>query len=681
MARASNAPDTADGAAPAGRGGPKYRASWLLLLAMPLLVPITTLNVTWLDAATALTGDPLRAPKACLVALLLLGASIGWGFGVLRRAGKLRWTREMWLIVAFLGVAALSAAFGLNWSTALFGSYQYRQGLVMMLVLSAVVFLTMQLVTSPARARSLAAAVVLGGVPVALYGLLQATGHDPATWGAPAWATARGFSTLGNPDNYAGYLVLPFTLAAGLALTERRAELRLAWWFSLAATAAALLIAQTRGAWVGAVVAVLVIVAFLVRGRVRVQAADWVVIGLAVVILLGVGYAARDSLSSRISEMLTGEAAAGAGRPALWASGVRAVAQHPLLGVGPDSYRFAHYLARKPTEHAPLGGTRTLVDDAHSLPLMIAGTTGVPSLLIAAAFLLLAAGPALRATWRRDIGPDRLLFAAWLAAIAGYLGYLTFGPSAISSNLVLAMAFGVVLGTRARGLDGAGRGLTVGVVSALVVLALVASVTSIMTLGGDYYYARAVFRDGDPLERIDTAVRWSPWSWEYRSYRVGLLRDRALAATGDAAQPAVDAATGAYRDLIAFAPAEELTYSDYADMLLSLQPEDPKHAEEALAVAKKGFGVYPASLDARVLAGEACLRLGRYEEAVDVLAGYWNADPGYIHAALLYGDALLELSRPSEAERVAVWLDKHAPGDSDVVDFKSRLARIQGSGQ
>src|SRR6185503_16396889 len=95
-------------------------------------------------------------------------------------------------------------------------------------------------------------AAFLAGVASGLYSLAQYAGIDFA--GAPGAAGLRPFSTMGNPDFLAAYLVA--VLPVGVAWWVRRPSvLKLA---GCLVVLAALLIAQSRGAWLGILAAALV---------------------------------------------------------------------------------------------------------------------------------------------------------------------------------------------------------------------------------------------------------------------------------------------------------------------------------------------------------------------------------------------------------------------------------------
>ncbi|MBN1192487.1 MAG: O-antigen ligase family protein, partial [Coriobacteriia bacterium] len=599
---------------------------------------------------------------------------IAWSRVAMAREEPMRWNGVMWLLAVLLGLCVMSALTSMNLPSALFGSYQYRQGLVTMLALAAVVFIVVQVLDDEAGRRVLAAAVVIGGVPVAAYGLVQVFGFDTANWGAPDWALARGLSTLGNPDYLGGYLILPAALALGLALSEERTAARYCWWGAFAVTSTGLLLTQVRAAWLGMLVAGLLMLAFVVGSHVRVQRADWLALGLAVVLLMGAGLWARDGIGRRVEEMLSGDRGAGSGRIAIWQTGVRVIQAHPLLGVGPDSFRFGHYEARS-TDHEDMGGYASIADDAHNLPITVGAMLGMPALLVAIAFFGILMARAAQTAFRPGTGAGGAVFAAWFAAVVGHTVHLLFAPPVISSNIIMALGIGVLLSAYAtRPATSDRRTLTFAVVT-VVAVGLVASATAVSTLVADYHLAQCLQSTGEEaMDNIERSIALAPWSYQYRAQRATMLGIAAEeAAEGGDAVEAAEAAVGAYEDLADFAPAEYLTYLEYTGLLLNLPQLGDEGMTRATEVTERGLRVYPSGLGLRAYGAVACLKLGQYEQAVGFLEQDWDSDPDYVLPGIVYGHALLRLGRYDDAAFVVGVLEEDHPDEEGVAQLRSAV--------
>jgi hypothetical protein len=128
----------------------------------------------------------------------------------------------------------------------------------------------------------------------------------------------------------------------------------------------ALLASQTRGAWVGVVVATVV----LLRGRAR-----WIALAVAVVVLaLAVTVGDRGDGTTR-------------GRLAEWRVATRVVADDPLLGAGPEGDR-VEFPAAVDAGYIRRYGVAVEPDRAHNGILDVGAVGGMPAALLYGALLL-----------------------------------------------------------------------------------------------------------------------------------------------------------------------------------------------------------------------------------------------------------------------------------------------------
>lgn len=290
------------------------------------------------------------------------------------------------------------------------------------------------------RRRVLIAALAAGLLAAQLAQVAHAVGHAAGV----EWLT---FDR--KPDRNSGWwqpVVGGSMLTAALGL-----HLPAAWWGSgraralgLAGAAAAglgVLATGSRGAWLAS--AGLVVVAGLVgarrlRGRAGVRRP--VLLAAGVVLLAGAvaGMTLGDSIARRARAGWSEVAAAvrharydtdtGA-RIAMWTWAARAVAEHPLTGVGAGGYRawVIERLAQRGIDPA----AQPVHDHAHGATLHIAATLGVPGAALSAAVVGLGiVNGARQAAQRRPPG-DR-----WAAYDAG--------PAFALLGLVLVSAFDTI---------------------------------------------------------------------------------------------------------------------------------------------------------------------------------------------------------------------------------------------
>lgn len=244
------------------------------------------------------------------------------------------------------------------------------------------------------RRAALAAALV-----TAIAAVADLAGWSPL---GSSFAGGRIGGLLGQPTTLGALAVLLLPLAA-TGSADRR--LRAA---AVCGLLVAVLGSQTRGALVGLVAAGLVSLPALQRhARALVPAGV-----MAAALLVAVTPAGGRAL-----------AAGESGRADDWALAVTVLAEHPVLGVGPEGYRIAAvealddgYVARH--------GRDVVVDRAHSAPLDVAAAGGVAA---GAAYVALVAGVA-AATWRLQRRAPGSVAAAGGAGAVGLLaaGFVAF---------------------------------------------------------------------------------------------------------------------------------------------------------------------------------------------------------------------------------------------------------------
>jgi hypothetical protein len=153
-------------------------------------------------------------------------------------------------VLTFLGVAALSTILSGNARHSLLGDR--HEGLLSMAAGALLFYATARSLNTPARVRSLLAAMVAAAAAISAIGLLQAVGIGLISgWGNPPFADlGRTFATLGNPITFAAYLTLAMGAAAALSFEAGRWG-RVLWLSSLALLSACWIYTDTRGAMLG----------------------------------------------------------------------------------------------------------------------------------------------------------------------------------------------------------------------------------------------------------------------------------------------------------------------------------------------------------------------------------------------------------------------------------------------
>jgi hypothetical protein len=181
-------------------------------------------------------------------------------------------------------------------------------------------------------------AMVAGGVPVALYAVLQYFGWDPFLpkqsyhSGDFSWSIIRPPSTMGHASYLATYLLAVAFCCAAL--------LRMRVWRGMAIATSvlcsgAIVLSGTRAALLGLATGA-IFAAVSLRVRIRLRPAIALAIGLLVA--LGVFYWSPAGQPIRNRVTWSSMEPRGGARPLLWRDSLRMSLHHPVFGYGPETF-------------------------------------------------------------------------------------------------------------------------------------------------------------------------------------------------------------------------------------------------------------------------------------------------------------------------------------------------------
>ena len=188
------------------------------------------------------------------------------------------------------------------------------------------------------------------------------------------------------------------------------------WWPSVVGVgivALALLLSETRGAWLAAIVAGL----YLLWEWRRWAAAAMPVL-LVLVLLFGPA-AIRERVDSLRNPH--GQTDSNAHRLIVWRTGWEMIKAHPLFGVGPDMVRKKEVQDAYRPKDIPLPLPEGFYEHAHNIYIQYASERGVPATLFIVAAMLMALVDFRRALKRLPAGrsTERFLLQASIAVIIG----------------------------------------------------------------------------------------------------------------------------------------------------------------------------------------------------------------------------------------------------------------------
>ncbi|HET6497831.1 MAG TPA: O-antigen ligase family protein, partial [Coriobacteriia bacterium] len=633
--------------------------AWYALVGAVLLVPMTLPTLAWFDLGPSLMADPASLAKTIALRVFTVVGLAAWAFDLLTRGGRIRHTPIDWLVLAFVAWVGVTTVFSIHVPTALIGKYHRDEGFLAFVNYALIYFLTLQLVDRAARIRTIAVAVFASSVPVAGYGIIQYWGLDPIAW-VQDFVAARAFSTFGNPNILAGYLMFTVPVALALALAETRPRHRLAYWAGFYLNLFTLYVTFTRGGWIGGVIAIALVAFIAARHGLRLRRTDLppaiaVTAGGVVAVLAERLWSLRPSLPLAeygAQRVLVADPGGVGARLMMWQAALSAAAERPLLGYGPDTFRYV-FPAHKPEAYVRI--TDNIADSPHSYPLQLLVGSGVVGAVLFFAVMGWAAIRSAPQVFNRSSDRSRVILGAFWAASAGYLASLVFGLSLPGVSFLLWIAVAVAVAPTAatstvRAPSWGRIGATGGIAHAAVLIAL-----QVPLIAADRAFMRSQFGDiGSAGPRYAAeAVRLNPLSHAYRE-QVGIsyfnealrqlgIAEQAFAQGQDPTRFLEDAERNlgrserAFLDAIEWEPAFFGNYQ-YLATLYNLRGDllgSARDHEAALRVTEEIRAIDPYAMATRVEQAYALHALARADEAVTLLEESLALVPGHERAALL----------------------------------------------
>src|SRR3989344_5383939 len=370
-------------------------------------------------------------------------------------------------LLTFLTILTLSTFFSIDKFTSVFGYPSRLNGGLLAQFAYFVIFSGVLINLSSLQIRKLLVAIVLTALAVSLWGVPGHFGRDPSCfvltgrltsdcWQKEFDPTLRIFSTLGQHNWLASYLVLVLPIAIALILTATPKTLKVFFLATSMLLYMALVLTTSRAGLLGLALTAIVFLPFMMFSRFKTGKQNLLLLGFLLVGIVIITTLFGRFLFARLGEVIgknkptvtsnqspatTQQTAIGGTesstiRLIVWKGAIEAFKAKPILGFGPETFAYAYYRFR-PLAHNQTTEWNFFYNKAHNEFLNLAATTGVLGTLAFVAFLTLA----LAAIYRQRTNPknpqDRLIPAATIAAVLGYQTSIFFGFSTVAAQLVM----------------------------------------------------------------------------------------------------------------------------------------------------------------------------------------------------------------------------------------------------
>jgi O-antigen ligase len=524
------------------------------------------------------------------------------------------------------------------------------------------------------------AAGLKDNIAIAVTSGMDAVAFDPVRWGRLGFETNRAFSTYGNPDMLGAFLVFPFAVVLGLALTERHAGWRAIYWVFTLFNVFVGLTSYTRGAWIGATVALIAIVVAYLRARkgseMRLKPIDLTFIagslaaGTTVIVATSLREDAVRNVLTRILSIFEFDQGSALTRFQIWDAAISAIVERPLFGWGADTFRLLFPMF-KPAEYVEAAGYISVADNVHNYPLQLASGIGIPGALLMYGLIAAVLAITARDVFARGNGTERLLLAGFWAAWLGYVVALIFGLSVTGVTVFMWLTMGILvssrvatrvvqppswgsIGTIVAGLAVA-AGLTLNTMYIVADHLYVLPATTVSAISS--YGASAVppAKIDDGLASLEAAIELNPFNDMYRlaygrlwngAFDQALALYRSAGVDDSAANPyteqvltSLDRTEQAYLDTMEYVPYEYDTYVFLTAFYNDLGENfGASYVERAIQIGEIGREVEPYGPAIRVLLARAYLLAGRDDDALVELEFATSLDSDYLQAWKFLGD-------------------------------------------
>jgi len=414
------------------------------------------------------SGDVFNLPKFTVLVIIALAVAGLWVISGVHERRVPFWRNGLqWVLAAIVAWGLVSALAGVDTHVSLLGNYGSYDGWYSAAAFAAIAMAAAEALEAGDVRRTLGAAAFCGGTVVAVYGLIQL--HDTelggGKWDFIKWHLGSFsndiFSTFGNPNHLGGYMAMLLPIALVVGLGARRWPWKVLSAVFVLAVLAELLKTSARGAWLGAVAALVVLGLYLApelkRRPVQYFGCGAIVVVLAVALMVTKG---RHFLGHPLATLFqSGGNTSVEQRFEMWKAAGQIALNHPVTGIGPDNFALVYPQYQSAKWVAGLG-PNYLVNGAHDIFMNLLADQGFIGVLLFIALLVFAALRSVGA-WRRfrqserdesldgpardEAHERRLLLAAASASIAAYIVQAMFNVQQVGLSVVFWVMLGLVL--------------------------------------------------------------------------------------------------------------------------------------------------------------------------------------------------------------------------------------------
>jgi len=612
--------------------------------------------------------DAFALPKVTLLRIITLIMLTSW---IVKTAenGKFTWRKSPLNlpVLIFIFVTFIATVFSTNPYFSFFGQYMYHMEGLWATINYGVLYLLVIANLDVFEVRNIILAFITASGATCVYGLLQHFGMELVNWQISS--KERIWSTMGNPNFLAGFLIMAIPLTIAILLERRRQnENRLSLNTGLLVALLCLQLiclnfTYSRASWVG-LFSGLAILAVLWRRQLgkmkKIFKLTILVLFLAIsfIFLFKAIEMRRLALrnlepletrgfisktAERLLSIIDLNETDAASRISGWKSALCMVKERPLLGMGPDTLTINFRRYELPGFSRLAGIALANPAYAHNEVLQVAATLGIAGLL---SYLWLLLNYFRMVTKFPDLRKDPIV-AGMTASVGAVLvnNLFSFHTVTTATLFWLFLGFTTILWTKSGGKKALSicisRWTKWTIYSILFVLNLFLIVTFLRIYFGDAHFPKGLFFEAKKrydvaISEYQKAVKINPWEQTYYQNLAKIYQDVALVIPDRMQRIGLlEKSVAMYKRHLELVPQDALSHNGLGVgyVYMAEQLSDEKYYQLARDSFQLSIQMAPYFLEPYINLGTTLYLLGKKEEALQSYGKALRVNP---YAPLIY---------------------------------------------
>jgi len=566
-------------------------------------------------------------------------------------------------LILFLLSQIISTFFSVDRHTSIFGYYSRLNGGLLSLVSYLLLYWILAVHITDNLKDQIVTTSLLSGLFVASYGITQSFGVDRHIWVQDV--QNRVFSTLGQPNWLAAYLVILLPLALSRLLESKNKSLVIGYWLLVINFYLCLLLTKSKSGLIATIISLgLYFLLHLFKNKSKNFKLLIISYSFLILLSLTVPNPIKDTLIPSRSEvqnpptnvLITPSEDI---RKIVWTGAIDLWRQFPFFGTGPETFAYTYYWTR-PAAHNLTSEWDFLYNKAHNEYLNYLATTGIFG---ETTYLLLI------------ISISYLLFIHNSSFLISFLSILitnAAGFSVVTTSLYFfllpALAIPPLLPHSSRSKNLIFKSLLVPVFLFLLLKNLffyLADITYAQSLSLDtrQQYAKA-------YEHINLALSFRPAEPTYLSHQASLAAKLALVTRQ---QNYTTTSLSALQQLVDLSPFNLNFWKERAQTFYYLSSLDSKYFLDAINALTTASKLAPTDAKTFYLLGQFYQMISENDQAIRYYQQAIQLKTNYDHAYFALGKIYFDQKDYSNAKTNFENVLKYAPANTDAPQYLEKI--------